>query len=32
VAEPLWLELNASVEINPCMNLDELQAGLGRLH
>ena len=30
VAEPLWSELNASVEMFPCMNADELRTGLGR--
>ena len=29
--EPLWLSLNASVETVPCMNADDLRAGLGRL-
>lgn len=32
VSEPFWQQLNASVTVTPCMNLEELQAGLGRLH
>ena len=31
LAEPFWLELNATVEAFPCMNGDELSEGLGRL-
>lgn len=29
--EPFWLEMNAHVEMIPCMNAEELQTGLGRL-
>jgi hypothetical protein len=31
LAEPFWMELNASVEAFPCMNADELREGLSRL-
>ncbi|MER6303211.1 hypothetical protein ABT247_27130 [Kitasatospora sp. NPDC001539] len=31
IAEPFWLQLNASVELHPCMNGDELMEGLNRL-
>ncbi|MFD4655401.1 hypothetical protein ACFWP2_07160 [Kitasatospora sp. NPDC058444] len=31
LAEPFWLQLNATVDIHPCMNADELLEGLGRL-
>ncbi len=31
LAEPFWLELNASVDAFPCMNVEELTEGLGRL-
>lgn len=31
VAEPLFMNLDAKVDLQPCMNLDELQAGLGKL-
>jgi hypothetical protein len=31
VCEPFWLSLHASVQLYPCMNAEELQAGLGRL-
>lgn len=30
IAEPLFMNLNASVTFTPCMNRDELQAGLGK--
>ncbi|MDH6575203.1 hypothetical protein [Kitasatospora sp. MAP5-34] len=30
-AEPAWLALNADVTMTPCMNADELRAGLARL-
>jgi len=29
--EPLWLELGATIEIVPVMNVDDLRAGLQRL-
>lgn len=29
--EPFWLQLNAKVEIVPCMNADELRGGLSHL-
>ncbi len=29
--EPFWLEMNAHVDMFPCMNVDELRTGLGRL-
>ncbi|WP_441249072.1 hypothetical protein [Kitasatospora sp. McL0602] len=29
--EPLWLELNAKISLTPCMNADELAAGLAKL-
>jgi hypothetical protein len=32
VVEPFWLELNARVDVVPCMNAEDLQAGLARLH
>ncbi|MBS2964740.1 hypothetical protein KGA66_16905 [Actinocrinis puniceicyclus] len=31
MAEPFWLQMNASVEAFPCMNADDLRTGLGRL-
>ncbi|MDQ1367697.1 MAG: hypothetical protein QOF20_50 [Acidimicrobiaceae bacterium] len=31
VVEPFWLEFNARVDAFPCMNVDELKTGLGRL-
>ncbi|MET8545453.1 hypothetical protein ABZW03_33175 [Kitasatospora sp. NPDC004799] len=31
LAEPFWLQLNASVDLRPCMNADELMEGLRRL-
>jgi len=30
-AEPMWLQLGASVEVEPVMNAEELAAGLSRL-
>jgi hypothetical protein len=29
--EPFWLSLHATVQACPCMNAEELQAGIGRL-
>ncbi|WP_259464915.1 hypothetical protein [Streptomyces sp. TLI_171] len=29
--EPLWLELGATVTVTPCMNAEELRAGIDRL-
>ncbi|MFJ6620578.1 hypothetical protein ACIQOW_23770 [Kitasatospora sp. NPDC091335] len=31
LAEPFWLQLNATVDIHLCMNADELVEGLKRL-
>lgn len=31
LAEPFWPQLNATVDIHPCMNADELMEGLKRL-
>ncbi|MFE9425503.1 hypothetical protein ACFYNO_21335 [Kitasatospora sp. NPDC006697] len=31
VCEPFWLSLHAQVRTYPCMNTDELMAGIGRL-
>ncbi|MGV9264664.1 hypothetical protein ACWDRR_08400 [Kitasatospora sp. NPDC003701] len=31
VCEPFWLEFNAEVDVHPCMNVEELRTGLGRL-
>ena len=31
LAEPFWQEVNASVEMFPCMNAEELQEGISRL-
>jgi hypothetical protein len=31
LAEPFWLKFGAHVEAFPCMNTDELRAGIGRL-
>ncbi|MFJ8621676.1 DUF3303 family protein [Kitasatospora sp. NPDC093550] len=31
VVEPFWAQLNATVDIHPCMNTDELLEGLRRL-
>ena len=31
LAEPFWLQLNATVEATPCMNAEELRTGLARL-
>lgn len=31
IAEPLFLELNAAVELHPCMNTEDLQKGLAKL-
>ena len=31
IAEPFFMELNASVEFQPVMNADELKAGLAKL-
>jgi hypothetical protein len=30
-AEPLWQQLNAHIEVLPCMNLEELREGLSRV-
>ena len=32
IVEPLFQNLNASVQLAPAMNIDDLQAGLGKLH
>lgn len=29
--EPFWTQLGADVDMCPCMNVDELRAGVGRL-
>lgn len=31
VVEPLWLRMGADVEIVPCMNADELRAGIAKI-
>lgn len=31
LCEPFWMQLNAKVEVIPCMNADELRSGLSRL-
>lgn len=31
IAEPLFMQLGAAIEVIPVMNADELKAGLGRL-
>ncbi|MGW1172650.1 hypothetical protein ACWD4P_02860 [Kitasatospora sp. NPDC002543] len=32
LAEPFWLQLEATVDLNICMTADELTEGLKRLH
>ncbi|GAA5016327.1 hypothetical protein [Kitasatospora paranensis] len=31
VVEPLWLRMGADVEVVPCMNADDLRAGIARI-
>jgi hypothetical protein len=31
MCEPFWMQLNAKVEVIPCMNADDLRGGLSRL-
>ena len=31
MCEPFWTQLNANVEVTPCMNAEDLRGGLSRL-